>query len=276
MVADSQQMRACAYACCVGRIRAPVPASVNIIRTIHRPAVHIADMMSHPQTTPTYTYAEKQKSGFKAVLRRWKATFKGKDPSSQFPKSAPSPGQDTCTTTVTDPSVPSRPSSQPSRLPQATPRTSTQMPRRPASSLTKHSQYYTKSSQTSRSRLPLPPPPDSTLTFTKPTTQTIIHSPMDKRNRTSSSSPMLSIRRSYLGPYRDTPHLESVSIGGTAKSRVKKGTKPQSHSQPTRSDAGSVAASHTSRESRTRFSLKVGSVKMMREERQFEKGGGWK
>ncbi|KAF1843771.1 uncharacterized protein K460DRAFT_357458 [Cucurbitaria berberidis CBS 394.84] len=81
----------------------------------------------------------------------------------------------------------------------------------PTSSSSSHS-LATAPSPTSQ----IPPsssPPSDALALFKPTTQTYIHSPLDKRNKTSSSSSSAStFRRSYLGSIRYTAPADYFSF----------------------------------------------------------------
>ncbi|KAI8939759.1 hypothetical protein NX059_003502 [Plenodomus lindquistii] len=292
---------------CLRRLSTPSTRLNSIYASVEE---DIVNMTLHTQTTLTDTHEEKQKSGFRMVLQKFKASFTGKNntpsQSSKYPPS-PSDNKPSCTTSVspTNNSFPSRPASQPIRQPQATPRTSSQAARRPASSLTKYTQQSHHHSRPSSIRASLsrtsrhPPPssPDLDLPFAAPTTQTIIHSPLDKRNhRSSISSPALTLRRSYLNSKQNTALVECVSSSKSQREKsgagsgmrksgrsIRECSQPQPqprsnshpHSQSTSSDAASVVASDMSKESKVRFSLKVGSMKMMREEGEFEKGGGW-
>lgn len=283
-----------------------------------------ANMMLHTQTIPTDPNEEKQRSGIKTVLKRWKESFKSNNSlqAPKPPKLPSSPAHGSCTSSIascSDPSIPSqpsRPSSQPSRPSQVVPITASQAHRRPASSVARHSHRPSKpssirSSLSRTSRQPVQQtqrPPDPILNFTTPTTQTIIHSPFDKRNnRSSISAPALALRRPHLGSRRDPLLQESTGNrrmsrmstgighgighgigndhgngnGNSSRNGARRSLKPQSHlqsqSQSTRPHAASVPPMHASlNQSKVRFSLKVDSVKMMREEGGFQRDGGWR
>lgn len=199
-------------------------------------------MMLHTQhltTTPMMdTNEAHQDAGFRSVLRRWKAGFKSNMASRArlSPKTSSGPQQQ---------------KAQPSSL------------------------YSSNSSLQSPSQPPLMSPgpglplPDSAPTpdrlMFKSTTQTIIHSPLDKRNRGSVSSSYSTciLRRSPLGPRRDTiaqdcsfPPLTPKTWSDAAS------VEPASSSSSSSGSRMSGRASTTStRNSKGRFSIKVGSTR---------------
>ncbi|CAO2656175.1 Nn.00g049780.m01.CDS01 [Neocucurbitaria sp. VM-36] len=114
------------------------------------------------------------RNGLRKALRRWKdGLMKDKSPS-RISTPAPTP----------------QPLASASHNPATAPAASPSSPSPPTSSL-----------------------PSESLALFKPTTQTHIHSPLDKRNKTSnSSSPASTLRRPYLGSRRNTAPADYFSF----------------------------------------------------------------
>jgi len=200
--------------------------------------------MLHTQNIaiPVDTHETHQSVGLGSVLRRWKAGFKSNSASRTRRQSPNTSGQQ---------AQPSRPNSLKSSQ-----RSPSQAP-----------------SLSPKPELPLP---DSQSTVDRlvfrSTTQTIIHSPLDKRNRGSVSSSTCILRRSHLGPVRDT----TAQVYSAQKPKTWSGAvmlEPGSRSESRVSDR----ASTSTRNSKGRFSIKTGSLGFMRHDRETAEGiGDWK
>lgn len=169
------------------------------------------------------TQQNMERVGFRRTLRKWKDSMTGSTSISQ-------------TSHTSQPIPTSSQSAQTSSpLPQQT-----------------HTTTKPLSSQSSQSSLPSQAPSDALALF-QPGIQTIIHSPLDKRNK--GTSPAAVFRRSCLGPRRHTASVDYFAWGKGFASETS-----SSLASPS-SDGGSVSTSHTSRDSRVRFSMRIGGVR---------------
>lgn len=186
--------------------------------------------MLHTQHVTIETNKTHQRTGFRSVLRKWKAGFKSNS---------------TCHTRQ----IPNTPA-QSAQTPHMKSSASSQRSSSQAPSLAIKSEPLLLDSHATIDRL-----------ASKSTTQTIIHSPLDKRNRGSVSSSTYILRRPCPGSRRDT-------ILGDCDS-----PKPNTRLGAAMSEMGSRSGSRMSdrastctRNSKSRFSLRAGSVRIRRED----------